>query len=190
MQQGVHLVGGDTLDGLFFVDQAFVGHIHGDLDLGFGGALAVAGLQHPQLAALDGELHVLHVFVMLFEAGGDLHELIVGFGQLVSQVLDFSRVADAGHHVFALGVEQVVAVHFLLAGGRVTGEGHAGAGVPAHVAKDHGDDVDGGAQVVRDAGGIAVINGALAVPGFEDGFGGQAQLLVGVLGEVEAFVLA
>ena len=98
-------------------------------------------------------------------------------------------VADAGHHIFALGVQQVIAVHFLLAGRRVAGEGHAGAGVPAHVAEDHGHDVDGRAQVMRDVGGVAVIDGALAIPGFEDGFGGQAQLLVGILGEIEALVL-
>ena len=70
VQQGIDLLGGDAHDGFFLGDQAFVGHIHGDLDRGLGGALAVAGLQHPQLAALDGELHILHIVVVLFQLGG------------------------------------------------------------------------------------------------------------------------
>ena len=63
VQQLVHLFGRDTADGLFLGDHAFIGHVHRDLDGGARRALAVAGLQHPQLAALDRELHVLHVLV-------------------------------------------------------------------------------------------------------------------------------
>jgi hypothetical protein len=37
------------------------------------------------------------------------------------------RGADAGDHVFALGVDQELAVELVLAGGRVAGEGDAGA---------------------------------------------------------------
>ncbi len=71
----------------------------------------------------------------------------------------------------------------LFARGAVARHGHTGgAGLP-QVAEDHGDDVDRGAQVVGNAGGIAVIDGALAVPALEDRFGGQAQLVEGILGE-------
>jgi hypothetical protein len=44
----------------------------GDLHRRRAGALAVARLQHEQLAALDGELDVLHVLVVLLELGLDL----------------------------------------------------------------------------------------------------------------------
>jgi hypothetical protein len=36
-------------------DQPLAGHVDGDLECRLGGALAAAGLQHPQLAVLDGE---------------------------------------------------------------------------------------------------------------------------------------
>ena len=36
--------------------------------------------------------------------------------------------------------------------------------------------------------GVAVIDGAFAVPGFEDGFGCQFELLERILGEIEALV--
>ena len=104
------------------------------------------------------------------------------------QLRDGQRVADAGDHVFALGVDQVVAVEFGVAVDRVAGEGDAGAGVVAHVAKDHRQDVDGRAQVVADVGGVAVVDGALAKPAVEDGAGGHFELLVGVLREFHALV--
>ena len=44
-----------------------LGHVDGDPQRRLGGALAGAGLQHPQLAALDGELDVLHVAIMALE---------------------------------------------------------------------------------------------------------------------------
>ena len=44
-----------------------VHHVHRDLDGGLAGALAVAGLQHVELAFLDGELEVLHVAIVLLQ---------------------------------------------------------------------------------------------------------------------------
>jgi hypothetical protein len=55
-------------------DQAFLGHVDGDLQRRLGGALAVAGLQHPELAALDGELDVLHVAVVRSSVVADRDE--------------------------------------------------------------------------------------------------------------------
>src|SRR5699024_12251094 len=43
----------------------------GDLQGGLRGALAVAGLQHEQLAVLDGELHILHDAVVALQTVGD-----------------------------------------------------------------------------------------------------------------------
>ena len=54
----------DTQDGFFGRDQSFVGKLDCDANGGLGGALGVAGLQNPQLAALDGELDVLNVAVV------------------------------------------------------------------------------------------------------------------------------
>ena len=72
--------------------------------------------------------------------------------------------ADAGDHILALGVDEVFAVEVGLAGGRVAGEGHAGAAVVTHVAEDHGLDVDGGAPVVGDAVQAAIDLGAVRSP--------------------------
>ena len=93
------------------------------------------------------------------------------------------RVADAGDDVLALGVLQVVAVHPLVAGGRVTGEGDARAGVVAAVAEHHGLDVDRRARTVGDALLSAVEHRALGVPRVEDRSHRQLELLARVLWE-------
>ena len=92
-------------------------------------------------------------------------------------VVDRARGADAGHDVLALGVDQPLAVELVVAGGRVAGEGHAGGGGVAHVAEDHGLDVDGGAPVVGNALDPAVGDGLLAVPALEHGRDAAPQLL-------------
>ena len=52
---------------LLLRDQNFPGHVDGDAQRGLRGALAIARLQHPQLALLDRELEILHVAVVLLE---------------------------------------------------------------------------------------------------------------------------
>ena len=124
--------------------------------------------------------------VVALHAVGDLGELPVDLGRALLEGRDRLRRADAGHHVLALRVHQELAVELLLAGGGVAGEGHAGARVVAHVAEDHRLHVDRGAEVVRRSLLVAVVDGAAAVPGEEDGHDGAAQLLVGVGREVLA----
>jgi hypothetical protein len=62
------------------------------------------------------------------------------------------------------------------------GEGHAGGGVIAPIAEDHGHDVDGGAvgQIGGDVELAAVIDGAATHPAIEDGLDGDLELIEGV----------
>ena len=67
--------GSTRMHGLFLGDEAFLLHLDGDVQRGGGGALAHAGLQHPQLALLDGELDVAHVAEVVLQHDEDLFEL-------------------------------------------------------------------------------------------------------------------
>ena len=68
---GVH-----ALHGLGARDALLVREVDRDADRRLRGALGVARLQHPQLAALDGELDVLHVAVVLLERRAGARELL------------------------------------------------------------------------------------------------------------------
>ena len=83
-------------------------------------------------------------------------------------------VADAGHHVLALGVDQEVPVFALGAAGRVAGEADTGSGVVVAVAEHHGLHVDGSAEIMGNAFADPVGHGPGAVPGLEHGLDGAA----------------
>ena len=188
-EEVVELVGLDAEDGFFLGDESFFDHVDGDLDGGQTGALAVAGLQHVELGVLNGELEVLHVAVVLFHARGDVAQLVVDLGHHLFELGDVDGGAHAADHVFALGVEQELAVELLGAGGGIAGEADAGAGGVSHVAEDHGLHVDGGAEHVVDVVHAAIVAGAIVLPGAEDGVAGHDELVVGVLREVDFGVL-
>ncbi len=116
----------DAQQGLLLGDQPLADHLHGGAHHGVGVHLAVAGLQGIELAALDGELEVLDLVVVGLEPLPQLLDLAAHLRHLVAQAVDGLGGADAGDHVLALGVDQVLAVELVLAGGRVAGEGHAG----------------------------------------------------------------
>jgi hypothetical protein len=65
MQQLIERGRIDPGDRVLLRDQAFIGEFDRDAQRRLRGALAVAGLQHPQLALLHREFHVLHVAVVL-----------------------------------------------------------------------------------------------------------------------------
>ena len=188
-QEFVKLVGIDAEDRFFFGDQALVHHLDGDAHRRRPGALAVAGLQHVELAFLDGELEILHVFVVLFQTRSDFAQLVVHLGHDFLQFEDRNRSADAGDHVFALRVHQELAVEFFRAGGGIAGKADAGAAGVAEIAEDHGLHVDRGAEHVVDIVDAAVVLGAIVLPGAEHGIARHDQLFVRVLRKVALGVL-
>jgi len=71
MQKLIELFRCDALDRGRPIDQLFVNHLSGDPHRGCARAFAGARLQHPELAALDRKLAVLHIVIMLLEQIGD-----------------------------------------------------------------------------------------------------------------------
>ena len=180
VQHLVEVLGGDAHHGLCLRDlpakALLVRHVDCHLERSGTGALADAGLQHPELALLDGELRVAHVAVVLLEASEDLQQLLVDLREVLLHRVEVFGVADAGDHVLALRVDQEVAVGLVLAGGRVAGEADAGAAVVVAVAEHHRLHVHRGAEVVADALAHAIRDGARSVPAAEDRFDRALQL--------------
>ena len=178
VQELVELRGVDAAHGLLTSDEAFLDHLDSDAQSGGCGTLAHAGLEHPELALLDGELDVAHVAVVILERQEDTLKLLT-CGLEARGGLEIGNglgVADAGDDVLALGVNQKVAVELLGAVGRVARKGDAGRRGLALIAKGHSLDVDGGAKVVGNAVLPAVDAGALVHPATKDGLNGKAQL--------------
>ena len=77
VQQLIELRRSHAKDRVLLRDHALFHHVHRDADRRRTGAFTIAGLKHVELLFLNGELEILHVFVMLFEIGGDLFQLRV-----------------------------------------------------------------------------------------------------------------
>ena len=195
VQQLVERVGLDAADRLLATDDALLDKRHRDLQRRLRGALPRPGLQHPQFAALDGELDVLHVAVFVFEDAAHLeqfaehrrHDLFhrrqFGVARLFAGDRQMLRRADAGDDILALRVDEVFAVELVGAGRRIAGERDAGRAILAHIAEHHRLDVDRGAPLGGDIVQPAVGHGAGVVPRAEHGGDGTPQLLVRVLRE-------
>ena len=186
MEHGVQVTGVDHRYGFLLGDHALVHQIAGDLQSGGGGALAVTGLQHIQLAVFHGELHILHIAVVVLQRLADLLELPESLWEFLSHLTDGHGGAHAGDHVLALRIGQELTHQLLFAGGGVAGESNAGAAVVAHVAEGHGLHVDGGAPRAGDVVHTAVHDSAGVVPGAEHGLDGAHQLFLRIGGEVGA----
>ena len=195
-----------------FVDQTFAEHVHRDLDHGGAGALAVAALEHPQLAVLNRELDVLHVLEVLLQVALNLVQLLVNrrhdlferrvfrAALLLGDVLghgpalrafdgDLLRGADAGHDVLALRVDQVLAVEEVFTRRGVAREGYARRRVGAHVAEYHGLHGNGRSPLCGDVVELAVEDGALVHPRAEHGAYGSPELIPRACREILAGLL-
>ena len=156
------------------VDELFAHHVDRDLDRRARRPLRAAGLEHEELPALDRELEVLHIAVVLLKTLRDPLELRVDLGQLVLHLCDLRRRAGAGDDILTLRVHEILAVELSGAGVGITRERDAGARVVAHVAEDHRLNVHGGAEVVSDLERVAVVDRAAAEPRAEDRLDGKA----------------
>ena len=181
MQQLVELARIDARDCLLARDEPLVDHLRRDAKRGGGRALARARLQDVQRPLLDRELDVLQIAVVRLEPVERLDELLEGLRHVLAHALDRLRRADSRDDVLALRVREELAIESPLAGRGVAGEAHARAGGVASVSEDHLDDVDGGAEVVRDVVRAPIHPRARSVPGVEDGAIGAAQLVVGIV---------
>ena len=185
----------DAQNRLVPFDQALGHHVDGDLQRRLGCPLSGSRLQHPQLAPLDRKFHILHVGVVIFQLAAHVEQVGVNIGQaffqgrLVHPRRRFFGLgqglwgADAGDHVLALGVEQEFTVVAVVASGRVAGEADPGGAIVAHVAEDHGLDIDRRAPVAGNAMQAAVGDGAVVHPRTENGADGAPQLIGGRLRE-------
>ena len=184
MEQLIQILRRHALDRFVFCNQPLVHHFDRTPHRRHSGPLRATRLQHVQLAVLERELHVLHVFEVLLEFGRQAVELAVDLGEFAAlHSLDRLGRTCAGDHVLALRVGQHVAVQHMLAGAAVARECHARAAVVAHVAIDHGDDVHGGSQAVRNAVDLAVVLGTFGVPALEDRFNRAPQLFLRIVRE-------
>src|SRR4051794_13318751 len=99
------------------------------------------------------------------------------------QVVEVLGVANSGDHVFALRIDEEIAVWTVLTGCRIAGEANARSAELVTVAEDHRLHVDRRAEVVADPFPNAIRNGPCTVPALEHRFDRATKLLGRILRE-------
>ena len=143
-------------------------------------------MQHENLAVLNGEFEILHILEMRLKGVSDPLQLDQRFGQMFFQIRDRFRCANAGDDIFALGVDEKLAVEHFLAGGRIPGERDARTGVEAGVTEDHCLHVHRRAPFLGNVVFPAIDDGAIVHPRAEHGADRSVELLPGIVGKLFA----
>ena len=189
VQEHIERLGVDLHERFLLGDHTLVDEVAGDLDGSGSRALAVARLEHIELLVLDGELHILHIAVVIFKDLADFLELLVHLGEHARHLCDGHGRTHARDDVLALCVGEELAHEALFARGGIAGERNARAAVVAHVAERHHLHVDRRAPAVGDVVVHTVDVRAGVVPRTEHRLDRLKELFLGVGGEVLAKLL-
>ena len=137
MEECVKVSGVDHSNSLFLIDHALVNEVASDFESSLSGSLTVSGLKHIELALFNGELHILHVTVMIFKSSANFLEVCKCLGELLSHLCDRHGSTNTGNNVLALCVCEELTHKAFFACCGVTSERNACAAVIAHVAESH-----------------------------------------------------
>ena len=186
VKEHVERLGVDLHKCFLFGDHAFVDKVAGDLDSRRRGTLTVTGLKHVKFFVFNGEFHILHVAIVVFENLADVLELFINFGEYFRHFSDRHRSSYARNDVFALRVGKEFAHKSFFAGSGVTSERNARSAIVAHVAERHHLYVDGGTPTVRDVVVHTIDVRSGVVPTSEYGFDRFEKLNLRVGREIAA----
>ena len=184
VKESVKVSGVDHKNGLLLALHALVNEVASDLKSSLSGSLTVSGLEHIELLVLNGELHILHIAIMLFENAADLNELSVSCGELLCHHFYLHGGSDACNNVLALCVYKELTHKLLLTRSRVSGECNARTAIVTHITECHCLYVYCGTPRVGNIVVTSVNVRSGVVPRTEYSLDSAHKLLLGIGGEV------
>ena len=120
---------------------------------------------------------------MSFKSIKDRHQLCMDRRKLALEVVKSFSVPNARHDIFALSVDQKVAIRFVFSGCSVASEAHTSARVVVAISKYHCLHVDGSAQIVAYLFAHTVCNCSRTIPRTKHRLNCATQLLHRILWE-------
>ena len=97
----------------------------------------------------NGELHILHIAIMVFKSLANILELLESLGEFFFHFGNVHRSTNACNNVLALCVGKELTEEALSAGSRVTGERNACTAIVAHITERHHLNVNGSTPRIR-----------------------------------------
>ena len=127
-------------------------------------AFPVASLENVETIFLHRELQVLHVLEMTFKDRADFHQLFVSRRHFIRQIGNWVRRAYACNDVFALGVDQILAIKNFFTGRRIARKCDSRCARFPHVSEHHRLHIHGCPPFARDAVFPTINNRAIVHP--------------------------
>ena len=138
------------------------------------------------MAIFNGKFDILHVFIMGFQKLRYLHKLFINRWQIFLQTGNRLGSPNTCHHIFALSINQIFAVQSLFPSGGIARKGYTSTAGIAHIAKDHGLDINRCTQMIGDLIDLPVDDGPWILPGAKHGLDSQHQLFFRILRKILA----
>ena len=145
-------------------EKSLVYHINGYFKGGVCRSLSVSCLKEVELAFFNGELHILHIFVMLFQFIGYIHKLNINVGHIFFKSRYRLRRSYAGNNVLALCVYEIFSEYHLFACSGVSCKCNSRTGSIAHVSEYHHLYVNGSSPAVRNIVHSSVCKSSGVIP--------------------------
>ena len=186
VQQGIKVAGINHKNGFLGGSHSLIHQIAGYFKSSLCGSFAVTGLEHIEFFVFNGELHILHITIMIFKNAANLGELFKSSREFVFHLGDLHRSTHAGNNILALSVYKELAHQLLFAGCGVAGKGNAGTAVITHVSESHHLHINGSAPGIRDIVIAAVHICTGVVPAAEHGLDSLEKLHLGIVREISA----
>ncbi len=186
VQERVEVSRVDHSNSLLLVNHSLVNEVARNLQRSLSCSLTVSCLEHIELAALDCELHILHISVVILECFANLFELCKSLGELVSHLSNRHRSAHAGNNILALCIYKELTHKSRLAGCGVTRERNACTAVVTHITERHHLYVYGSTPRIGDIVVAAVNVRTGVIPRTEHSLNSAHKLLFRICREVLA----
>ena len=147
------------------------------------GALAISRLQNIKAIFLHRELEVLHVLEVTLKDAAHFHQLLVRRGHFPRQIGNRMRCAHACDDVFALRIDQILAVKDFFAGRWITRKCNPRCACLSHVPEHHRLHIDRRSPIVRDSIPPPIHDGPIVHPRAENSANCAPELFIRILGE-------
>ena len=200
MQKFIELLRLTAEDSCFLVDHTFVKEVHSNLHHSGTCTLTVTCLEEPELAFLYGELHVLHIVIVVLQLILESVELLVKLRhslfhrRILSYALllrDASTLSpalrtdlcnllwctDTSYYVLTLCIDKILTIEKVLTITCVTREANTSSRSFTHVTEYHRHHRNGSTPLIRNTFHLTVEDSALVHPRTEHGADSTPKLI-------------
>ena len=196
----IELVWLTAQESCLLINLALTKQVHGNLHHRCTRTLSVTSLEEPEVTLLNGELHILHIVVVLLQLILDVVQLSINLRHslfhrrifrstscLVDMLLlcptdraflgNLLRSTDTCYHVLTLCIDQVLTIETVLTGSGITAEANTCSRSFAHITEHHCHDRNGCTPLCRNAFHLTIEDGTLVHPTVEHSADSSPKLI-------------